>query len=161
MFTDGCFESGKPLPHILMRDYARGVIEVALHRGARLDIDIAKVRPPYRSDWPSIDVPELDELKAWGKEKAGMPDKEMARVYLYGAVMGEGILEESYVLDSFNEWSSQRIGKAHKPTHKELHDPIRQESDQAPKGSMGYILYSFTEYQLLSYHRTRSTREIF
>ena len=116
------FESGRPLPHVLMRDYARGVIEVALHRGAKLDIDVAKVRPPYRSDWPSIDVPELNELKAWCKEKAGMPDNERVRVQLYNAVMGEGVFEDSYVLSSFNEWSSQRIGKAHKPTHKELHD---------------------------------------
>jgi len=36
-------------PHILLRDYARGIIEFALTQHAIPEIDTTKIRPPYRS----------------------------------------------------------------------------------------------------------------
>lgn len=39
-------------PHILLRDYAREIIEYSLHLGIRFSFDINKIRPPYRSEWP-------------------------------------------------------------------------------------------------------------
>ncbi|MES1240705.1 MAG: ATP-binding protein [Acidobacteriota bacterium] len=47
------FAAGAPPVHILLRDYARGILEWALHLGCPLPgIDIARARPPYRSPWP-------------------------------------------------------------------------------------------------------------
>ena len=54
------FADAKPPPHILLRDYARGVVERALHLGADVDIDESLIRPPYCSDWP--DVPSSAEF---------------------------------------------------------------------------------------------------
>ena len=51
---DNAFASGTPPPHLLLRDYARGVIERAVHMGADLDVDLEMVRPPYLSEWPPI-----------------------------------------------------------------------------------------------------------
>ena len=51
---DHVFAEETPPVHILLRDYARGAIERAVHLNPGLSIDIEKVRPPYRSDWPSI-----------------------------------------------------------------------------------------------------------
>lgn len=117
------FESGEPPPHILLRDYARGVIEITQHRGIQLDIDIERVRSPYHSDWPSIVIKEADELKKWGEWKDEMPDKNWAQVSLYGSVMGDTLGDFShYVISGLHEWSSWRIGDQVKPTHKELHD---------------------------------------
>lgn len=48
------FAEGEPPAHILLRDYARGVIERALHLGANIAVDTALVEPPYRSNWPHI-----------------------------------------------------------------------------------------------------------
>lgn len=36
-------------PHILLRDYARGIIEYVLYLGIEIKIDINKIRPPYKS----------------------------------------------------------------------------------------------------------------
>ncbi|SHE90141.1 NACHT domain-containing protein [Dysgonomonas macrotermitis] len=36
-------------PHILLRDYARGIIEYALYFNIEIKIDTKKVRPPYKS----------------------------------------------------------------------------------------------------------------
>ena len=51
---DHVFAEETPPVHILLRDYACGAIERAVHLNPGLSIDIEKVRPPYRSDWPSI-----------------------------------------------------------------------------------------------------------
>lgn len=39
-------------PHILLRDYARGVIEFTSHLGYDLEFDISAARPPYKSAYP-------------------------------------------------------------------------------------------------------------
>ncbi len=118
------FKAGKPMPHILSRDYARGVIEAALYHRISLDFDAKKVRPPYRSDWPSFDIPELEDLKSWGEWKEGMSEGELARVHLYNSVMGGGMVSDfsHYVVGHLDEWSSEKIDEPHKPTHEELHD---------------------------------------
>ncbi len=47
------FADTKPPTHILLRDYARGVIERALEFGNLLPgIKLENVRPPYMSSWP-------------------------------------------------------------------------------------------------------------
>jgi len=46
------FKKGKPPVHLLLRDYARNTIEYAIVRGAKLKIEISKVRPPYNTPLP-------------------------------------------------------------------------------------------------------------
>ncbi len=48
-------------PHILLRDYARGVIEYALHLKLKPKIEAEKIRPPYKSKLPSK-LPTIDEI---------------------------------------------------------------------------------------------------
>lgn len=48
---DEIFKLGSPPVHILIRDYARGVIEVASHRGIKLTFDRKKIEPPFSSSW--------------------------------------------------------------------------------------------------------------
>ena len=56
------FEDGDPTPHLLTRDYARGIIELAEHQFGGCDVDMDMVRPPYESSF-SIDIPSPDELR--------------------------------------------------------------------------------------------------
>jgi hypothetical protein len=57
------FASGTPPPHILLRDYARGIVEYALHHHCLpQSIDLHLARPPYASDeWP-LEIPGEDEV---------------------------------------------------------------------------------------------------
>lgn len=50
-------------PHMLLRDYAREVIEYAISIGVGLDIDVNKIRPPYQSSFNYESVPD-EEIKA-------------------------------------------------------------------------------------------------
>ena len=52
------FANGDTPAHILLRDYARGVVERAVHLGADLGVDLALARPPYQSEWPDIPTEE-------------------------------------------------------------------------------------------------------
>jgi len=56
------FKRGYPPQHILLRDYARGIIEIALSRGLCKDIDTSLIYPPYKSKWPKH-IPSIEELK--------------------------------------------------------------------------------------------------
>ena len=56
------FKDGSPLPHVLLRDYARGVLEYALHKDLLPDdVDTQRFRPPYKSEWP-IENPTAEEV---------------------------------------------------------------------------------------------------
>ena len=57
------FRDGEPTPHILLRDYARGILEYALHIGV-LSTEIApeQFRPPYKST-PELDNPSKEEIE--------------------------------------------------------------------------------------------------
>ena len=55
------FEAGTPPVHILTREYAKAIIELAHHRGCELRLNEEKIRPPYDSA-PPQDPPSEEEL---------------------------------------------------------------------------------------------------
>lgn len=64
---DIVFSTGCPPAHILLRDYARGIIDVAAARGALgAGVDLAKTRPPFPSatPWP-LHVPTRHQVEAY------------------------------------------------------------------------------------------------
>ena len=60
-------------PHVLLRDYAREVIEYAISIGVGLDIDVNKIRPPYHSSFNYEPVPD-EEIKALYEGCSGYKD---------------------------------------------------------------------------------------
>jgi hypothetical protein len=64
------FADDSPPAHLLLRDYARGIIEYASHCELLPEkIEIEKVRPPYHSAWPIEFVAEEDLAKYGDKYK--------------------------------------------------------------------------------------------
>ncbi len=65
VFVYTSFFIPKPLTtHILQRDYARGIVELAQAHYPNPLIDLDKVRPPYKSNWPR----RITSLKALEKK---------------------------------------------------------------------------------------------
>jgi hypothetical protein len=117
------FENGDPPPHILLRDYARGVIELAMKRDAELDLEMDKIRPPYSSEWPTM-IPTAEQLKKYGEWQDDMADEEWARLTLYHSVMGLGDFAR-YIIGTNHgsfPWSSRRLGEPKEPTVRERYD---------------------------------------
>ena len=83
------FADGEPPAHILLRDYASGVIERARHLGAEVNVDAKLVEPPYRSSWPHI--PEASELEKFdplsGGDRLELSDAERAQARIWSSVM--------------------------------------------------------------------------
>ncbi|MCW5318355.1 ATP-binding protein [Nostoc sp. KVJ3] len=107
------FKNGTPPAHILLRDYARGVIEVAKHRGILpQSVDIERCRPPYQTPW-LVDIPTKEELEPYGETWEGMDDRDWSQWGLYNSVMGHGDFAR-YVIGTNHgdfEWSSCRLGE--------------------------------------------------
>lgn len=117
---DLVFRDGTPPCHILLRDYARGVIEVAISDGTELDIDQSKVRPPYKSEWP-LEIPPEGELEKYGEWSEDMSEKERALLSIYYSVMGFGDFAR-YVIGCEQkslQWSNLLLDENRLPTPKE------------------------------------------
>lgn len=54
---------GEVYPHVLLRDYAREVIEYAVSIGEVLDVEIDRIQPPYNSSFDYKPVPD-EEIKS-------------------------------------------------------------------------------------------------
>ncbi|WP_347051904.1 AVAST type 2 anti-phage system protein Avs2 [Flavobacterium olei] len=93
------------IPHILLRDYARGIIEYANYLGIELSFELSKVRPPYFSNWPES-IPSLEDLKEkYDNEKY---------YHIWSSVMGFGDFSR-YTIgtnSNFSDWSGCKIGEA-------------------------------------------------
>ena len=91
------FADGTPPAHLLLRDYARGVIERAAYLGAAGNLDLDLARPPYRSTFPEIPEEKLtqdlildmeqsagddDDRFAWHEIRASVQHWDFARYIL-------------------------------------------------------------------------------
>ncbi|MFP9192765.1 NACHT domain-containing protein [Natrialbaceae archaeon A-CW1-1] len=79
------FEDGDPTPHLLTRDYARGILELVDHQIEDYSVDLDEVRPPYDSSF-SIDVPTPDELREQVTERVEEADTELQSRFWLGLV---------------------------------------------------------------------------
>ena len=95
---DKLFADGQPTPHILLRDYARGVLERALSKGVLPEgINPRSFRPQYSSAW-HLDNPtneEIDELTA---------DEDYSDIK--SSLMGFPGDFGNYTMSSVHDWSS-------------------------------------------------------
>lgn len=121
---DRVFRDGQPPSNILLRDYARGVIERALALHLDISVQPEKIRPPYHNTWPE-DFPSEAEVEqllgAIEREGKEMSPQERGRFELYFSMMGWGDFAR-YVLgvDSPSaKWSSRRLTDSAEPSRRE------------------------------------------
>ena len=112
------FENGEPIPHILLRDYARGVIEVALSRKINLNIDIEKIKPPHKSDG-LIDILSVEDL---GQDLTNSNNRVLGE--LKDSIMGFGDFARYIIGTNSNsfDWSSRSLEESINPTYKEIYE---------------------------------------
>ena len=129
------FTPGSPPPHILLRDYARGVVERAIHLGADIPVDVSLIRPPYKSIWPSIPSEKVVEALTPNLNQGAWEggDLEWSRNRIRHSVMGD-ILNDfaRYVIGTESEpyWLSLRLDEDRWPSPQErLEALLRSLSD--------------------------------
>ena len=153
------FKDGAPTPHILLRDYARGVIELALHRGAELDIDEQRIRPPYKSEWPfAFAIPTKEELEKYrGEYNKDMPEEKLSGLHLYDSVMG---FEDFniYVIGDLTEWSSQRLDEPRQSSRKEIFEEFSKSLTERQRKA--FEVYQTIRTNADVYHLLEKTRKL-
>ena len=118
---DNVFADGKPPAHILLRDYARGVVERALYLGAKINVDRELIEPPYKSEFPYIPTKEeIEEFTAdWKQVSYDKREIEWSRNKIRNSALGDHLDGDfsHYVIGtnaskfSWN-WSSLRLNEA-------------------------------------------------
>ena len=99
------FSSEHVYPHILLRDYAREIIEYANHLGFELDgVELSKTKPPYKSIWPDK-IPSKEELES-------LYDKSHHWA-LWDSIMGGGDFSRYTIGTNHNhsDWSGCKFGE--------------------------------------------------
>ena len=75
---DNTFEDGNPPVHVLLRDYARNIVEYALCKGLLTEVDVNMIRPPYHSKMPDT-LPTADEVDQYDYHHQESDSKQVAR----------------------------------------------------------------------------------
>ncbi len=50
---ESVFNTKKVIPDILLRDYARGIVDYAVFKGIKFEFNLKKIKPPFKSDLPT------------------------------------------------------------------------------------------------------------
>jgi hypothetical protein len=90
--------------HILLRDYARCVIEWAIYLGSNINVQVERIRPPYRSIWPNI--PTEKEIQPYQVEKSSVSRNEWASRMIGASVMS---LDFARYIIGTNSASTSRV----------------------------------------------------
>jgi hypothetical protein len=92
---DNLFSAKYVYPHVLIRDYARNIIEYALFLNLSIEVDTKRIRPPYKNKMPE-DIPSNEDIKRY---------------------------EFDYEAEDFKEyyWGQNSIIESMQPEHSELH----------------------------------------
>ncbi len=97
------FAGGDPPIHILLRDYARGVVERAIYLNASLDIDDHLIRPPYNTT--RLEIPDEHETETLVRTRDDVGNK--ARNLIVGSVMVGDF--GRYVIGERGPWLTLRL----------------------------------------------------
>ena len=139
------FKNSKPPTHILLRDYARGIIKTALNKNTALKhkINVAKIRPPYSSTFPTK-IPSLAELKRkyYPERIISKPPKlgdygEIWRSLMYNNEGGISDFGNYVVNTALNHWCDLKLSKdgSRKKTAKEMNEEFITSLDRKKKSA--------------------------
>ncbi len=142
------FASESPTPHILLRDYARGVVERAIYLGADIPVNVSLVRPPYKSTWPDIPGEDAIESLTPNRQQGAWAggDLEWSRNRIRHSVM-DGFLNDfaQYVIGAESEscWLSIRLDEEPWQSPEERTDALLGKLSEAERAA--YEAFKCTE----------------
>ncbi|ENW24071.1 hypothetical protein F925_01763 [Acinetobacter lwoffii NCTC 5866 = CIP 64.10 = NIPH 512] len=109
---ENIFDNDEVNSHILLRDYASGIISYSHHLGLKLEFNLQKTLPPFNSKWP-VNIPSLEDLKL------KFENENYSSIWY--SVMGFGDFAR-YIIgtnSNYSDWSGCRIGEEVKDLEEE------------------------------------------
>ena len=86
---DAIFKDGSPPKNVLLRDYARNIVEYAYYKDSSLPFSMEIVRPPYKSvlpEWPTDD--DVDKLHIDYNSPDWEHKEAIAQNYIWESIKG-------------------------------------------------------------------------
>lgn len=104
---DNIFKNGKVPVHILLRDYARNIIEYAIYKGLKLKCALELIRPPYKSKIPKLPTEEeIEKYQIHYESSKFKKSPTLSRLFskpYYSTMDGDfGRKEVAGFIDDFN-----------------------------------------------------------
>ena len=159
------FGAGAPPVHILLRDYARGVVERAIHLGSDVQIDEQLIRPPYNSDWPTI--PSEDYIDGLfpnrGEASWDSGNLEWSRNRIQWSVLDDDFFYYVIGRDSPSHWLALRLDEEHweSPEERQQYLLLRlSESEQLAWGAFEATQTSLSRIEIESLRQLRFSDEL-
>lgn len=136
------FASGSPQVHILLRDYARGVIERAIVLGADIQVDEELIRPPYNSAWPSFPCEDCAEEMTTSQTEGPQDDSKRE----FG---------KDNIIDSLGRWGDfARYVIGVESSSNWLSLPLDDEPWQSPEERLQNLLSKLTDELKLTWEQS-------
>ncbi len=123
-FYDNFFKKSKPPLHILTRDYAAGVVRLAVERSL-IEVDLEKIKPPYGSKWSAKILSENSLRKKYypedffkhKTEKTGYLSIWSSVMHDFGSLADFG----NYTINpAVGHWSGRRLASGKVSRKKQL-----------------------------------------
>lgn len=105
------FVDKRPEPHLLLRDYARGIMEYALYKNLIAGEMTSNFRPPYISEWP-IENPTKSDIKDLDEDEYSS---------IKSSLMGFPGDFGNYTMSCVHNWSATSLTESRSKTAYELH----------------------------------------
>ena len=135
------FAFGNPPAHILLRDYARGVIERAIVLGADIQVDRELIRPPYNSAWPSFPCEDCAEEMTTSQNDGPLDD-------------GKREFGKDSIIDSLGRWGDfARYVIGVESSSNWLTLPLEDAPWQSPEERLQYLLSTLTNEQIATWEQ--------
>lgn len=146
---DLVFKDQNPPTHILLRDYARGIIEFGVSKRLKLDIEHSNIIPPYNSTWIK-NIPTKEEIEKFKPQDGKWGSKTWALGHIYQSVMGFEDFARYIIGTNSNRfnWTSRKINESHKLTPKEKYDNFLISLTERQKSHYDKYYKSQSEYDL-------------
>lgn len=114
------FSESNPPEHILLRDYARNTVEYMVYRGLSQEVNLKKIRPPYKSKLP--DFPLEEEMNQYDIDhNSSEYDQKYGRIHnrIHFSVMSWDfgkktivpIIEKFHLINFLSETKNKRFLK--------------------------------------------------
>ncbi len=134
------FEENDPPPHILLRDYCRGIVERAISLNLMPEETKKNIHPPFNSEWPGLEILPDSEIEKYRETSDDMDDIEWARVHLHQSVMSSNGISGDfarYVIGTNSssqfEWLSREVDEERPLSPEEKYESFMQELDDSQK----------------------------
>ena len=135
------FASGSPPAHILLRDYARGVVERAIVLGADIQVDEELIRPPYNSGWPSFPCEDCAEEMTTSQSEGPQDDNKRE----FG---------KDNIIDSLGRWGDfARYVIGVESSSSWLSLPLEDATWQSPEERLQDLLSTLTSEQIATWEQ--------